>query len=63
MKKTLEPECPVCGTNMEVVEDCDHEFQDTEAWNELQFHCPKCGEDHMLYMVYKFDHYECTEEE
>lgn len=62
MKELSEPECPDCGTIMEIVEDYDHEFQDAEAWNELKFHCPKCDECHMLYMVYKFDHYENTEE-
>ena len=48
---------------MELMEDIDHEFQDEEAWNELEYHCPKCVESHILYMVYKFDHYESNEEE
>ncbi len=63
MKTSLEPECPVCGTIMELMEDIDHEFQDMEAWNLLQYHCPKCNESHALYMVYKFDHYESNEED
>ena len=63
MKITSEPLCPDCGTMMELMEDIDHEFQDEEAWNELEYHCPKCVESHILYMVYKFDHYESNEEE